>query len=365
MLIEKRIVPQTSVPTLDPRKIAFGKMFTPHFFCCEYRGGEWRDARIEPVHNFSLHPAALVFHYAQAIFEGLKAYEHADGSVALFRPEMNARRFNASAERMSMPHVDESLFLDAVRELVKADHAYTPPFPGSLYVRPSMIGVEPCIGVKSSSEFIFFVLTLPAGSYFPELASGAGAVDVLISESVVRAAPGGTGHVKAAANYAVTLQVIMQAKDAGCAQVLFLDSTPERHVEEMGGMNILFVDEGQLVTPPLSGTILNGVTRDSILTLARDMGLTVREAAYTFQEMMHRIRGGQITEVMACGTAAVITGIRAFKLEDGTRIPVGSAAPGPVTSKLFDQLQGIQYGQIADRHGWVVPVVPARAGVAP
>ncbi|MBL8175406.1 MAG: branched-chain amino acid aminotransferase [Bryobacterales bacterium] len=363
MQIQKRIVPQAAPPSLDPKNIAFGKIVTPHFFCCEYRDGAWRDARIEPVHNFSLHPAALVFHYAQAIFEGLKAYQHDDGGIALFRPEMNARRFNASASRMSMPHVDEQLFLDAVQELVKADHAYTPPFPGSLYVRPTMIGVEPCIGVKSSSEFIFFILTLPAGSYFPELPSGAGAVDVLISESVVRAAPGGTGHVKAAANYAVTLQVITQAKEVGCAQVLFLDSAPQRHVEEMGGMNILFVDGGELVTPPLGGTILNGVTRDSILTLARDMGLTVREHAYAFDDMMERIRSGRITEVMACGTAAVITGIRGFKLENGARIPVGDAAPGPVTSKLFEQLQGIQYGRVPDRHNWVTQVVPAGAAV--
>jgi len=361
MQIQKRIVPQAAPPSLDPKNIAFGKMFTPHFFCCEYRGGEWRDARIEPVHNFSLHPAALVFHYAQAIFEGLKAYEHSDGSIALFRPDMNARRFNASAARMSMPHVDEQLFLDAVQELVKADHAYTPSFPGSLYIRPTLIGVEPCIGVKSSAEFIFFILTLPAGSYFPELPSGAGAVDVLISESVVRAARGGTGHVKAGANYAVTLQVITQAKEVGCAQVLFLDNSPERRVEEMGGMNILFVDGGELVTPPLGGTILNGVTRDSILTLARDMGLTVREQAYGFDDMLGRIRSRQITEVMACGTAAVITGIRGFKLEDGTRIAVGDVAPGPVTSQLFEELQGIQYGRIADRHGWVTQVVPAGA----
>ncbi|MFN7934877.1 MAG: branched-chain amino acid aminotransferase [Bryobacteraceae bacterium] len=363
MKIEIKTVPQAAPPSLDPKNIAFGKMFTPHFFCCEYRGGQWQNARIEPVHNFSLHPAALVFHYAQAIFEGLKAYEHADGSIALFRPEMNARRFNASAARMSMPHVDEQLFLDAVHELVKADHAYTPSFPGSLYVRPTLIGTEPCIGVKSSSEFIFFILTLPAGSYFPELPSGAGAVDVLISESVVRAARGGTGHVKAAANYAVTLQVITQAKEVGCAQVLFLDSSNDRRVEEMGGMNILFVDGGELVTPALGGTILNGVTRDSILTLARDMGLKVREEAYGFGDMLARIRSGRITEVMACGTAAVITGIRGFKLENGDRIAVGDAAPGPVTNQLFEQLQGIQYGRIPDRHGWVTQVVPARAAV--
>ena len=344
----------------DPRTIVFGRTFTPHMFIAEYKAGTWQDARIAPVQHFSLHPAALVFHYAQAIFEGLKAFEQPDGSVALFRPEMNARRFNASARRMAMPCVDEELFLDATVGLVQTDRASVPPFPGSLYIRPAMIATEACLGVKSSSEYTFFILTLPAGLYFPEIAGGAGAIEVLVAESVVRASPGGTGNVKAAANYAVTLQVISQAKSLNCAQVLFLDQSPLHHVEEMGGMNIMFIEDGALVTPPLTQTILAGVTRDTVLHLAKDLQLTVQERAYGLEEMVDGLRMGRITEAMACGTAAAITGIRSFHFEDGNVLPIGAACPGPVTNALFHRLQDIQYGRLPDKYGWVVPVQGVR-----
>jgi branched-chain amino acid aminotransferase len=344
----------------DPRNIVFGRTFTPHMFIAEYRAGAWQDARVTPVQNFSLHPAALVFHYAQAIFEGLKAFEQPDGGLALFRPEMNARRFNASAKRMAMPCVDEELFLDAIVGLVQTDRASVPPFPGSLYIRPTMIGTEVCLGVRSSSEYTFFILTLPAGLYFPEIAGGAGAIDVLVSESAVRATPGGTGNVKAAANYAVTLQVISQAKSLNCAQVLFLDPSPLHHVEEMGGMNIMFIEDGALVTPPLTGTILAGVTRDSVLHFAKDLQLTVQERAYGLEEMVDGLRMGRITEAIACGTAASITGIRSFHFDNGSVVPVGKASPGPVTNALFHRLQDIQYGRLPDKYGWVVPVQGVR-----
>jgi branched-chain amino acid aminotransferase len=344
----------------DPRKIVFGRTFTPHMFMAEYRAGSWQDARIAPLQNFSLHPAAMVFHYAQAIFEGLKAFEQPDGSVALFRPEMNARRFNASARRMAMPCVDEELFLDAASGLVQTDRASIPPYPGSLYIRPAMIATEACLGVKSSSEFTFFILTLPAGLYFPEVASGAGAIEVLVSESVVRAAPGGTGNVKAAANYAVTLQILSQAKSLNCPQVLFLDTSPSRHVEEMGGMNVMFIEDGALVTPPLTQTILAGVTRDTVLHLAREMQLSVREHAYGLEEMADGLKIGRISEAIACGTAAVVTGIRAFHFENGTVLPVGKTSPGPITNALFNRLQDIQYGRVPDKYGWVVPVQGVR-----
>jgi branched-chain amino acid aminotransferase len=341
----------------DPANIAFGKTFSPHSFVAEYKDGAWQSARIAPIEPFSLHPGALVLHYAQSIFEGLKAFAQADGGVALFRPERNARRFQASAARMAMPHVDEALFLEAILGLVAADHAFIPRFPGSLYIRPAMIATQPYIGVSSSTEFKFFIVTLPAGAYFPGLASGAGAVDVLISESVVRAFPGGTGNIKTAANYAITLQVTSKAAAAGCGQVLFLDSSPARRVEELGGMNVLFVEDGSLVTPPLNDTILPGVIRDSVLHLAKDQGLPVREYAYTLNELQGGLRSGKITEAIACGTAAVVTGIRRFHLESGGTIPVGNASgPGPVTSALFEHLQGIQYGRLPDKHGWLLHV---------
>lgn len=339
---------------LDPAQVKFGKTFSPHFFVAECRDGAWSDARIAPLESFSLHPGALVLHYAQEIFEGLKAFAQPDGGVALFRPEMNARRFQASAARMAMPKVDESLFLDAVLGLAEADRAWVPEYPGSLYIRPAMIATQPYIGVSSSHEYKFFVVTLPAGKYFAGHSSGPGGADVLVSESLVRAWPGGTGNVKTAANYAITLQITAKAMAAGLNQVLFLDSSPERRVEELGGMNVMFVEDGGLVTPPLSGTILPGITRDSVITLARDMGIAVREYAYTLDELIAGVKSGRVAEAIACGTAAVVTGIRTLCFEDGTRLRVGSAqAPGPITCALFERLQGIQYGRLADKFGWL------------
>ena len=309
-------------------------------FLCEYRDGAWQNARIEPLKDFSLHPAALVLHYAQAIFEGMKAFRQPDGSVALFRPEKNAQRFNRSAERMGMPELPEGLFLKAVSELTRIDEEYVVAQPGSLYIRPVMIGTEASIGVRASSEFLFYVITLPSGAYFAEAHGGPGAIPVLISTSVVRAARGGTGSVKTAANYAVTLKVISDAKQKECAQVLFLDASADQHVEEMGGMNIMFIEDETLVTPPLSETILPGVVRDSILTLARDMAIPVREHAYTIEGLLSKLRDGSIQEAFACGTAATVTGIQSFKTEEGELFKLG--APGPTSPKLYDALVNVQ-----------------------
>jgi len=339
---------------LDPSRIAFGKTFSPHSFVADYRDGGWTGARIAPLEPFSLHPGAMVLHYAQEIFEGLKAFVQPDGGVVLFRPGMNARRFQASAERMAMPKVDESLFLDAVLGLVETDRAWVPEYPGSLYIRPAMIATQPYIGVSSSTEYKFFVITLPAGKYFSNLDAGPGAVDVLVAESLVRAWPGGTGNVKTAANYAITLQITAKATAAGLNQVLFLDGSRERRVEELGGMNVMFVEDGGLVTPPLSGTILPGVTRDSVITLARDAGIAVREYAYTLDELTSGVKTGRITEAIACGTAAVVTVIRTLCFENGTKLRVGGTeAAGPVTRALFERLQGIQYGRQPDKFGWL------------
>jgi branched-chain amino acid aminotransferase len=345
-----------SARSLDPRKIAFGTTFSENFFCAEYRDGAWQKGRLEPLHNFSLHPATLVLHYAQTIFEGLKAFRQPDGSVRVFRADMNARRFDTSALRMGMPPVGEQMFVDAVNAAVAAEADMVLEYPGSLYIRPVMFASEPHIGVRAATQYTFFVMTLPAGSYFPDVIGSAGAVSVYLAESVLRACPGGTGNVKTAANYAVTLQVTTEARKAGCSQVLFLDSTPERRVEEMGGMNIMFVEGETVVTPPLNQTILPGVTRDAILQIARDLKLGIREYAYTKSEMVEGIRSGKISEAYACGTAAVITGIKEFRLEDGSTVALTNAVPGAVTTRLFDELVGIQYGKRPDRHGWLKPV---------
>jgi branched-chain amino acid aminotransferase len=341
---------------LDPYKIEFGKSFTPNFFLMKYSGGRWQDPVITPLSHFQLHPAAIVFHYGQAIFEGLKAFQQAGGRVVLFRPEMNARRFNLSAKRLDMPAVDEDLFVEACIRLAENERYFIPSSPGSLYIRPTMIGVEPCIGVRSSSEFYFFIMTMPAGSYFKEVTEGAGSVDVLVSQSVARACKGGTGNVKAAGNYAASLNIITEAKKRGCAQVLFLNAADQKHIEEMGGMNVFFVRNGKLVTPPLSDTILAGVVRDTVIQLAPDIGLEAVQAPLEMEEVIGDIRAGRITEALACGTAASITGIGSLQMEDGTVIRVGESCPGPVASKLYDRIRGIQYGRIPDTHGWLTEV---------
>jgi branched-chain amino acid aminotransferase len=283
--------------------------------------------------------------------------------VVLFRPDMNARRMNQSAERLSMPAIDEAFFVEALARLVEQERFYIPAAPGSLYLRPVMFGTEPCVGVRSSSDFVFYVLALPTGSYFKEVSRGTGMVDVLVSESVARAAKGGTGHVKAAANYAVTLQVIMEARRKGCAQVMFLDAAERTRIEEMGGMNVFFVRDGQLVTPPLTNTILNGITRDSMLRVAPDLGIRAREEVLHIHEVVRDIENGRITEAIACGTAAVLTGIRSLKFEDGRVVRLPGEGAGPVTSAVYDRLVGIQYGEYPDPYGWITEVCRVEVGV--
>lgn len=342
---------------LRPDHLEFGRVTAPLWFRAWYRNGAWERGRVEPWSTINLHPAAIVLHYAQCIFEGLKGYKMPDGSAALFRPEMNARRMNHSATRMAMPEIPEPMFLDGIRTLVDCQRKWIPDPPGSLYIRPTMIGTEPCIGVRASSEYLFFVIVLPSGSYFPQVRSGStGTVRVFVSESVGRASRGGTGDAKAGANYSVTLQVIGAAKKKGCAQVMFLDSHGERTVEEMGGMNVFFLRGDTLVTPPLTGTLLAGITRDSLLKLAPTLGVKVREERIAWDELLAQVKSGQVSEAFACGTAAVITGIESFVLENGTEAKVGNGQCGPVTHKLFDALRNIQYGVSKDPFGWVVPV---------
>ncbi|HVG25535.1 MAG TPA: branched-chain amino acid aminotransferase [Thermoanaerobaculia bacterium] len=357
---------KTAPYSLDPKDIEFGRMCTPNFFVAEYRKGQWQDARIEALHPFTLHPATNVFHYAQAIFEGLKGYRHPGDKLALFRPEMNAHRLNDSAVRMGMPRVPEQLFLEAVHKLVDVDRAFVPQPPGTIYIRPTMIGTEACLGVRSSSEFLFFVITLPSGGYFKDMPSGTGTVRVYVEQATVRAALGGTGAVKAAANYAVTLKTISDAKERGCSQVLYLDAVRRQRIEELGGMNVFFVRNGELITPTLNGTILPGVTRDSLLVLGPSLGIPAREQDIDIDDVVREVRSGAITEAIACGTAATVVGINELVFADGTVLPVGSGGLGPVTKRLFDEIQAIQFGQVPDRFGWVSPVeayeaAPARA----
>lgn len=338
---------------LDPARLEFGKTFAPDWFVSEYRNGSWQNARVEPSHNISLHPAAIVLHYGQSIFEGMKAYRWANGKVALFRPWDNARRFARSAERMSMPPVDTDFFVEAVRALVRTDAEWTPREPGSLYIRPTMMGTEACIGVRASHTFLFFVIALPSGAYFKETdANTVGCVRVYVAETSSRAAAGGTGNVKASANYAISLHTIEEGKSKGCSQVLFLDSSGKREVEELGGMNVFFVEKNTLYTPQLHGTILPGITRDSVIQVARDLGIGVHEGPISIDEAADKIEAGQITEVFACGTAAVVIGVSELLFETGRRLTIGSGSAGEITRKLNYELQGIQFGRLPDKHGW-------------
>lgn len=340
---------------LDPERIEFGRTFTPLWFRASFQNGEWEPGQTELLSDIQIHPAAVVFNYGQAIFEGMKAYKAPDGSVNLFRPWENAKRLDDSARRMAMPELPGSMFLDAISELVDRQRNWIPVAPGSLYIRPVMIATEPCLGVRGGTEFLFYVITLPVGIYFRQgvRSGGTVAIRVFVSESVGRAAHGGTGNVKAPGNYAVTLKVIAEAKKRNCAQVLFLDSCGERTVEEMGGMNIFFMRNGVLVTPPVGDTILPGITRDSIMQIAPSLGLTVTEEEMTIDHVLRDIASGAITEAIACGTAASVVGISSFLLEDGSEVTVGSGGCGPVTQSLFQSLYDIQYGVSVDPRRWI------------
>ena len=332
----------------------FGKAVTDHMVMIRYSEGRgWHDARVMPYGPLSIHPTCAVLHYAQEIFEGLKAYRLPDGGATLFRPEANARRFNESAVRMAMPELPEELFLASLREMVRVDRDWIPEMEGgSLYLRPFMFASENFIGVKPASEFIYLVIASPAGSYFKNAES----VTLWTSEHYTRAAPGGTGAAKCGGNYASSLAAQSEAIREGCHQVVFLDAVERRWVEELGGMNIMFVfEDGSIQTPPLGGTILPGITRDSLLTLARDEGLTVREERYGIDQWKADAESGRLREAFACGTAAVVTPIGKVRGR-GFEFTIGNQGPGMVAQKLKSQLVDIQRGRAPDRHGWLHPL---------
>ena len=330
----------------------FGRVFTDHMAVVRYSDAKgWHDAKITARKPISLDPAAAVLHYAQEIFEGLKAYRLADGTLAMFRPDANARRFNASAERLAMPKLPEETFLESIRQLVRVDRDWFPTVEGgSLYIRPFMFASEAFLGVKPSSEYLYLVIISPVGGYFK---SGAPAVSLWISQHYTRAAPGGTGAAKCGGNYASSLVAQAEASKHGCDQVVFLDAAEHRWVEELGGMNVFFVfKDGSLQTPPLGGTILPGITRNSLMTLARDEGLTVREEPYSIDQWRADAASGKLTEAFACGTAAVVTPIGSVKSPDGA-FTIGAGGPGQTALRIKQKLVDIQRGAAPDPHGWV------------
>lgn len=334
----------------------FGNHFTDHMVTVDFdRERGWHGGRVAPYGPIALDPAAMVLHYAQEIFEGLKAYRQPDGTIAAFRPEANAERFIRSAERLAMPPLPVEDFVGSLRQLLAVDHGWVPTAGGeeSLYLRPFMFATEPSLGVRPADEYRYVVIGSPAGAYF---SGGVKPVSVYLSTEFVRASPGGTGAAKFGGNYAASLLAQAQAAEEGCDQVVWLDAVERRYIEEMGGMNLFFVfgsgPDAEIVTPELSGSLLPGITRDSLLTLAAAAGHRVAERKISIDELRSEVASGEITEVFACGTAAVITPVGRVKGADDD-YQIGDGTTGPVTQKLRDTLTGLQRGTVPDEHGWM------------
>ncbi len=334
--------------------LGFGQIFTDHLFKMKYTEGVgWHDASIEKYQNFSLDPSAMALHYGQAIFEGLKAYRGKNDEIYLFRPKANLERMNKSAARMCMPQFDMDDVFAALKELLKLEKGWIPSTQGaSLYIRPTMIATEAGLGVRPAHEYLFFIILTPVGAYYPE---GFNPVKIFVTDKYVRAVQGGVGNVKTAGNYAASIMAAVEAQKQGYTQVLWLDAVERRYIEEVGTMNIFFKINNEVITPPLSGSILPGVTRDSVLQLIRDWGLKVSERQITIDEVMEASGSGSLQEVFGTGTAAVISPVGSLYYK-GQQIEVNGGETGELAQRLFAELQDIQYGKREEPHGWVVPL---------
>lgn len=338
----------------DPNNLGFGAYFSDHMLVMPYDSKNgWHSPQIRKYQNFSMDPAAMVYHYGQAIFEGLKAYNGPAGQLFLFRPSDNLRRMNDSATRMCMPPIPVADVLAAMKQLLSLDRDWVPSSPGaSLYIRPTMIATEAALGVRPAKEYLFYVILCPVGAYYRE---GFNPVKIYVTDQYVRAVKGGVGHVKTAGNYAASIMAALEAQKKGFTQVLWLDALERRYVEEIGTSNIFFVINGELVTPALSGSILPGITRDSVIKLARSWGIGVNERPIAIDEVLATIADGSLQEIFASGTAAVISPVGALSYQD-REYPINGGTTGPLARRLFEELQGIQYGTCPDPFGWRVEV---------
>jgi branched-chain amino acid aminotransferase len=338
----------------DESKLGFGQIFTDHMFTMQYFEGKgWYDPKIEPYRSITLDPAAMCLHYGQLIFEGMKAYWGKDGGIFLFRPMENIRRMNASAKRLCMPELDENGFMDALKKLVLLEQDWIPRGSGtSLYIRPTMIATETAIGVHPSNAYLFFIIVGPVGAYYPE---GFSPTKIYVIEDYVRAAPGGIGFCKAAANYAASLLASQYAIEQGYTQVLWLDAVERKYVEEVGTSNIFFVIKDELITPPLSGSILPGVTRDSVIKLAKSWGVKVSERALSMDEIISSAENGTMQEAFASGTAAIVSPIGKIAFR-GKEYIFQDGGVGKLTRQLYDEILQIQYGEKDDPFGWRVKI---------
>jgi branched-chain amino acid aminotransferase len=350
--IEKTKTPKELPGADNPLK--FGTIFTDHMFIMNYTTGKgWHDARVVPYQPVCLDPSAMVFHYGQEMFEGLKAYKSSDGRILLFRPDKNAERTNNTNRRLCIPELPIEDFVQAVKAVVKVDEAWIPTKPGtSLYIRPFIIATDPFLGVRPSDTYLFMVILSPVGPYYPE---GLNPVKIWIEDEYVRAVKGGIGEAKTGGNYVASMRSQVKAHDEGYSQVLWLDGVQRKYIEEVGAMNIFFKINGTVITPQLNGSILPGVTRDSVIQLCKEWGVPVEERRISIDEIAEAYQKGTLEEVFGTGTAAVISPVGHLRWEEHI-MQIKDGSIGPVSQKLYDTLTGIQLGKLTDSHSWTVEV---------
>ena len=348
-------ITKTTNPKAKPEgPLGFGKIFTDHMFIMNYTEGKgWHDPRIVPYQDLTLSPASMVFHYGQEMFEGLKAYKGEDGKSYLFRPDMNGKRTNNTNDRICIPQIPVEDFVQAVKAVVKVDEDWIPTDPGtSLYIRPFIIATEPFLGVHVSETFLFMIIMSPSGAYYEE---GLKPVGIWIEDDYVRAVKGGMGYAKSGGNYAASLAAQVKAHDGGYSQGLWLDGVERKYIEEVGAMNIFFKIDGKIVTPELNGSILPGITRDSVLTICRDWGLPVEERKISVDELLEAQKAGKLEECFGSGTAAVISPVGKLRYKDEV-MTIGNGEIGEISQKIYDAVTGIQLGKLEDKFGWRVEV---------
>lgn len=339
-------------PKMKPsQELGFGRFFSDHMFLMEYSQAKgWHSAKIRPYGTIPLDPASAVLHYAQTIFEGMKAFPNSDGGITFFRLEFHAKRFQASARKLCMPEVPVDIFSDAVKKMVQIDSDWIPKVRGhSLYIRPSIIATEPFLGVRSAKEFLFFIILSPVSSYYSE---GINPVKIWVESEQTRAAPGGLGSAKTGANYAASLHAALDAKNKGFSQVLWLDAVEKKSVEEVGTMNVFFKISNEIITPQLCGTILPGSTREAVIQILRDWNVPVKERPISIEEVCNAHKKGQLEEVFGTGTAAVISPVGELSYKGDTFI-INNFKTGDISKRLYNEITGIQYGELKDRFGWL------------
>lgn len=354
-MIEVRIEKSASLKQKpDESQLEFGKVYTDHMFLLDYSSEQgWHNPRIVPYGPLSLDPAAMVLHYGQAIFEGLKAFRTKDNQITIFRPDKNAERMNVSNERLSIPPFDEAAFVEYVKAIVNVDRDWVPSLDGtSLYIRPYIIATEPCLGVRAAKQYLFAIIMSPVGAYYKE---GIHPVKINVENKYVRAVRGGTGFAKTAGNYASSIKAQEEAKHEGFSQVLWLDGKEHAYVEEVGSMNIFFKIDGEVITPALNGSILSGVTRNSVIRLLTDWGIKVTERTISIEEIHQASVEGRLEEAFGTGTAAVISPVGQLHWKEHT-MTINEGQTGELSKKLYDTITGIQNGSLSDPYGWNVTV---------